>query len=98
MTSIEKLFRLDGKAALVTGGYGGIGEAVSRGLVAMGAKVAVTGHNKDKAQECANALQKEGGESYATAFDALSARETRRMVDEVASHFGRLDILINTVG
>jgi gluconate 5-dehydrogenase len=98
MTSIEQLFRLDGKAALVTGGYGGIGEAVSRGLVAMGAKVAVTGHNNEKAQECAKALRSEGGQAYATAFDALSARETRRMVDEVASHFGRLDILINTVG
>jgi NAD(P)-dependent dehydrogenase (short-subunit alcohol dehydrogenase family) len=98
MTSIEKLFRLDGKAALVTGGYGGIGEAVSRGLIAMGAKVAVTGHNKEKAQECVKALRSEGGQAYATAFDALSAQETRRMVDEVASHFGRLDILINTVG
>ena len=35
----EQLFRLDGKVALVTGGFGGIGAAVSRGLGAMGAKV-----------------------------------------------------------
>jgi NAD(P)-dependent dehydrogenase (short-subunit alcohol dehydrogenase family) len=97
MTSPEKMFRLDGKVALVTGGYGGIGEAVSRGLIAVGAKVAVTGHNREKAQACADALA-EGGQAYATAFDALSASETRRMVDEVAGHFGRLDILINTVG
>lgn len=95
---MEKLFRLDGKVALVTGGYGGIGEAVSRGLIAMGAKVAVTGHNQEKAQACADALEREGGHAYATGFDALSASETRRMVDEVAAHFGRLDILINTVG
>lgn len=95
---MEKLFRLDGKVALVTGGYGGIGEAVSRGLVAMGAKVAVSGHNKEKAQACADALERDGGEAYATGFDALSAGETRGMVDEVAAHFGRLDILINTVG
>jgi len=35
MTPTDKLFRLDGKAALVTGGYGGIGEAVCRGLANM---------------------------------------------------------------
>jgi NAD(P)-dependent dehydrogenase (short-subunit alcohol dehydrogenase family) len=98
MTSLETIFRLDGKVALVTGGYGGIGEAVSRGLIAMGAKVAVSGHNKEKAQACAAALEREGANAYATGFDALSAGETRRMVDEVAAHFGRLDILINTVG
>ena len=40
MTTIDELFRLDGKVALVTGGYGGIGEAVCRGLGAMGAKIA----------------------------------------------------------
>jgi len=94
----EGLFRLDGKAALVTGGYGGIGESVCRTLAAMGARVAVTGHNADKATACAEALRGKGHEAYATPFDALSVADTRRMVDEVAGHFGRLDILVNCVG
>lgn len=98
MTSTERLFRLDGKVALVTGGYGGIGEAVCRGLADMGAKIAVTGHNGQKAAACAAALEARGCECYAAAFDAVSVSETRRMVDEVASHFGRLDILVNCVG
>ena len=98
MASPEQLFRLDGKVALVTGGYGGIGEAVSRGLVLAGAKVAVSGHNAEKAAGCAEALRKAGGDSYAAAFDSLSVAETRQMVDDVVRHFGRLDILVNCVG
>jgi len=98
MASLDQLFRLDGKVALVTGGYGGIGGAVSHGLAQVGAKVAVAGHNDEKAAKCVEALEKEGCDAYATTFDGVSVPETRRMVDEVATYFGRLDILVNCVG
>lgn len=95
---LAQLFRLDGKVALVTGGYGGIGEAVCNGLAAVGAKVAVTGHNRDRALALADALKSEGYEAYGAAFEVTSVAETRRMVDDVVAHFGRLDILVNCVG
>jgi NAD(P)-dependent dehydrogenase (short-subunit alcohol dehydrogenase family) len=98
MSSSEDLGPLDGKVALVTGGYGGIGEAVCRGLAGAGAKVAVTGHDAQKAASCADQLRALGCDAYATVFDCVSVPETRRMVDEVAAHFGRLDILVNCVG
>jgi gluconate 5-dehydrogenase len=98
VSSTEELFRLDGKVALVTGGYGGIGAAVCRGLAASGAKIAVAGHNVEKAQACAQALLDEGFEAYASGFEVTSTADTRRMVDGVAEHFGRLDILVNAVG
>jgi NAD(P)-dependent dehydrogenase (short-subunit alcohol dehydrogenase family) len=98
MTPTEKLFRLDGKSALVTGGYGGIGEAVCRGLAAMGARVAITGHNGERASALAEALKNEGHDAWATAFEATSVAEIQRMVDETAEHFGGLDILVNCVG
>jgi gluconate 5-dehydrogenase len=98
MPQVQNVFRLDGRVALVTGGYGGIGEAVSRALAEAGARVAVTGHNAEKASACVEALRRQGFEAYATAFDSLSVPETRRMVDEVARHFGRLDVLVNCVG
>ena len=60
MVAIEQLFRVDGKVALVTGGYGGIGEAVCRGLACSGAKVAIAGHNGARAAACAKSLQAEG--------------------------------------
>ncbi len=98
MTSPEQLFRFDGKVALITGGYGGIGEIVSRGLAAAGASVAIAGHNAEKAVACAAAITDRGGDSFAATFDSASVPETRRMIDEVARHFGRLDILVNCVG
>jgi gluconate 5-dehydrogenase len=95
---MEQLFRLDGKVALVTGGYGGIGDAVCHALAAAGAKVAISGHNGEKAEAAAKALRDLGHDAYANTFDVVSVAETQRMVDDAAAHFGRLDILVNTVG
>src|SRR3954452_22621409 len=98
LASADQLLRFDGKVALVTGGYGGIGEAVCRGLADLGAKVAVGGHKLDKAAAFAEALKQQGCDTFAAGFDAASVAETQRMTDEVANHFGRLDILVNCVG
>ncbi len=95
---LNKLFRLDGKVALVTGGYGGIGEAVCRGLAAVGAKVAVAGRDADRAEMLADSLKQNGFDAYATHFDAQNTREIRRMVDDTVQHYGRLDILVNCIG
>jgi NAD(P)-dependent dehydrogenase (short-subunit alcohol dehydrogenase family) len=98
VTDARALFRLDGKVALVTGGYGGIGAPVCHGLGQMGARVAVAGHNREKAEACAGSLRAQGYEAHAEPFDALSPADCVRMVDEVAEHFGRIDILIDMVG
>ena len=98
MTDIGKFFRLDGKVALVTGGYGGIGSAVCRGLASAGARVAVAGRDAGKAKACAEAIKDAGGDAEVAVFDALSSADTTRMVDDVAARCGRLDILVNTVG
>lgn len=96
--SAKELFCVKGKVALVTGGYGGIGQAISEGLGSLGAKIAVTGHNAEKARACATSLGERGVEAYASAFDVVSVPDIQRMVDDVAAHFGRIDILVNTVG
>ncbi len=95
---LHKLFRLDGKVALVPGGYGGIGEAVCRGLAAVGAKVVVAGRDKDRTEALATSLQQGGHEAYAVPFDAQNINEIRQMVDAAAAHYGRLDILVNCIG
>ncbi len=84
--------------ALVPGGYGGIGEAVCRGLAAAGATVAVAGRNAERTHGLAEALNGEGYGAYAVPFDAYSVPDTLRMVDEAAAQAGRIDILVNCVG
>jgi gluconate 5-dehydrogenase len=96
--SIGQLFRLDGKVALVPGGYGGIGVAVCWGLAAAGAQVAVAGHNAERTQALADELSQAGYSALGVPFDAESVADIRRMVDAAAAHFGRLDILVNCVG
>jgi NAD(P)-dependent dehydrogenase (short-subunit alcohol dehydrogenase family) len=96
--TLNQLFRLDGKVALVPGGYGGIGTAVCEGLAAAGARVAVAGRSEEKTQALVQSLTKDGHEAYAAPFEAHDAGDIRRMVDDAAAHFGRLDILVNCVG
>jgi NAD(P)-dependent dehydrogenase (short-subunit alcohol dehydrogenase family) len=98
MDSTAQLFRQDGKVALVTGGYGGIGEVISRGLASLGARVAIAGHHEERARVCAESLQASGSDAWAAAFDVTSVAATQRMVDQVAAHFGRIDILVNCIG
>ena len=96
--SIPSLFRLDGKVAVVTGGYGGIGLAICREIAAAGGRVAVAGHHEDKAAAGVESLRAEGADARAAVFDARSAGDIQRMADQVAADFGRLDILVNCIG
>lgn len=98
MSSTESFFRVTDKVALVTGGYGGIGEAVSRGLAEAGARVAIAGHNAQRAAAAAERLRAEGYDAWSTVFEAVSVPDTHRIAEEVVAHFGRLDILVNCVG
>ncbi len=90
--------RIDDKVALITGGYSGLGKAISLGLADAGAKIAVAGIEGVQADEFAETLRAKGVDAYATTFDVTSVADTRAMVDRVADHFGRLDILVNSVG
>ena len=80
-------FRLDGKAALVTGASAGLGAAIAVALAEAGADVACHGNSRSPEATC-----------EAVVGD-LSAKETpRRLVEETLSEFGRLDILVNNAG
>jgi 3-oxoacyl-[acyl-carrier protein] reductase len=85
---------LSGRAALVTGSTRGIGRAIAEQLSASGARVAIVGRDKAKAQEVASSIKN------ATGFgcDVLDAKAVAALVDEVEKTLGSVDILVNNAG
>ena len=86
-------FDLTGKAALVTGGNGGIGLAMARALGQAGAALAIAGRDAGKNAAVAAELK-----AVPIACDLKDADACRAMVDEAAGRLGRLDILVNNAG
>jgi len=93
-----KLFDLTGRVALVTGGNGGIGLGMAEGLAQAGAAIVVAGRQKGKNAEAVKALTEIGAKAIAVEGDVADDAACRAMVDQAASHFGRLDILVNNAG
>ncbi|HYG53735.1 MAG TPA: glucose 1-dehydrogenase [Burkholderiales bacterium] len=90
------LFDLKGKAALVTGGNGGIGLAMAQGLAAAGATVAIAGRDQKKNEAAVKTL---GARACALHIDLRNDVACRSMVGEAAAMLGgRLDILVNNAG
>ena len=88
-----KAFDLKGKVAIVTGGNGGIGLGMARGLAAAGAKVMVAGRNAKKNAAAAKEL---GG--FAIEVDLIKESDCKKLIKETARQLGRLDILVNNAG
>ncbi|MCL4799437.1 MAG: glucose 1-dehydrogenase [Burkholderiales bacterium] len=91
-------FDLTGRVAVVTGGNGGIGLGMARGLVKAGAAVAVAGRNAEKSARAVRELEALGGRAIALEADLLSEAECRAMVAAAVERLGRLDILVNNAG
>ncbi len=83
------------KIALVTGGGRGLGAAVCRTLGAAGATVVCADIREDLARETADGIEGAGGRAVAMRLDVRRWPEVRHAVEETASIYGRLDILVN---
>lgn len=90
-------FRLDGKAALVTGAGRGIGAAVATRLAEAGAQVLLANRSVDVAQALAQQLRARGLVASAVSFDATEAG-CGAAVDATLRAFGRLDVLVHNAG
>ena len=92
------LFDLSDKVAIVTGGNGGIGLGMVRGLANAGATIAIVGRNVDKTQAAVSEIEALGVVSQAVITDVTDSRAVVAMVEEVVSTLGGIDILVNNAG
>ena len=96
---MTNLFNLTGKTALVTGGNGGIGLGIARGLAQAGARVAIIARNTEKSHAAAKALAEETGVApLVLTADVSSPDQVAAVVDEAKKGLGRIDILFNNAG
>jgi 2-dehydro-3-deoxy-D-gluconate 5-dehydrogenase len=92
------VFDLKGRVAIVTGGNGGIGLGMARGLAGAGARVVVAGRDQKKSRAAVEDLAGRGAEAHAIAVDVTDERAVGKLIEGTLERWGRLDILINNAG
>ena len=92
------MFDLKGKVAVVTGGNGGIGLGMAKGLAAAGARVVVAARNAGKSEAAVGELKRQGCDAFALAVDVTDEASVEAMMRQAREQCGRLDILVNNAG
>ncbi|MDE0028615.1 MAG: SDR family NAD(P)-dependent oxidoreductase [Deltaproteobacteria bacterium] len=92
--------KLADQVAVIVGGARGIGEAIAHTFAREGAKIALVDLERTKTEldGVAQAIREKGGEAVAITADATDLAQVERMVADVVARWGRLDILVNSVG
>jgi len=93
-----KLFDLSGRVAVITGGNGGIGLGMAKGMAAAGATIVVAGRDAAKNSAAVKELKDAGTEASAIPVDVLKEESCRALIDQTVKAHGRLDILVNNAG
>lgn len=89
---------IDGRVALVTGGAQGIGRAIVDALLDNGARVAIVDIDRDAGKKTATAIGEAGGTCLFVEGDVSDAAQMEAAAEQVAAHFGAIQILVNNAG
>jgi len=99
VTSLQELFDLSGKRAIVTGGGGGLGYQIAYGLAEAGAATVLCGRNVDRCRDAAETIERElGVRSIGVRCDVRDEGEIAAVVDAATSELGGIDVLVNNSG
>ena len=92
------LFDLNGKVAVITGGNGGIGLGMARGIASCGASIVIAGRDQQKAEVALQALRDDGAEASFIVSDVTKKTDCQALIDGAVQRHGRVDILVNNAG
>jgi 2-dehydro-3-deoxy-D-gluconate 5-dehydrogenase len=92
------VFDLKGRVAIVTGGNGGIGLGMARGLASAGARVVIAARNTGKSRAAVEDLAARGGEAVAVEADVADEHAVARLFATTRERWARIDILVNNAG
>lgn len=98
MTDYGKLFRLDGKTALVSGAARGIGAAIAEALAQAGASVLITDVLERPGQETVERIRRAGGEAAFFKHDVTNEAQWEAAIKQAEKEFGPLEVLVNNAG
>jgi len=96
--NVKKLFDLNGRVAIITGGSVGLGRQMAEGLAEVGANLVLCARKKERCEKAAEELKQLGVQTLALGCDVKNPADVQAIVDATLSRFGRLDILINNAG
>src|SRR5438067_6759118 len=95
----ENPFRLEGKAALITGGSKGLGRAIADSLAEAGAAVCLVSRHVDEGEKAATEIRSAtGSRALALQADVSDSAQVTRMVEQAIQALGHVDILVNNAG
>ncbi|MBM2803662.1 MAG: family oxidoreductase [Deltaproteobacteria bacterium] len=89
---------LSEKIVLITGGSGGLGRALASAFAAQGCRVAISARNRESLQRSADEMARNGAPVRAIACDVTQRKEVKNLADEIARHWGAVQILVNNAG
>jgi 2-deoxy-D-gluconate 3-dehydrogenase len=98
MKGSMNLFDLTGRVAIVTGGNGGIGLGMARGMASAGASIVVAARNREKSLRAVAEIEALGGEAAAIEVDVSDEASVEHLVAASVERFGRVDVLVNNAG
>lgn len=96
--SIEKMFRLEGEVAIITGAAAGIGRSIAETLAAAGAAVVVTDLNQKGADVVATGIKTSGGEAIGLECNVTDENQRAVVINTALKSFGKISILVNNAG
>jgi len=99
MDMLKKLFSLENRTILITGGSRGIGREVAEHVAAVGANVVIFDIQGDKAAEAAAEIaEKYGCKTYSREVDVTDYEGVKTSLEQAVSHMGKIDLLFNNAG